>query len=126
MKCRNIERILGRGDKVRLVVRFRGREITRPERGFEVIRRVLLDLDGKFRVEQEPSMEGRQIIMVLSQAGGGKSRKSVDEIIPLAMTRPRSERVPAPPPPSERGAAGHAGDAGIENVDESQSGASDL
>lgn len=137
VKCRTISRILSRGDKVRLVVRFRGREITRPERGFEVLRRVLVDLEGQFRVEQEPGMEGRQIVMVLSQGGGGKSRKSVEDIIPLSLTQPRVVRtmvaaeavVEAVVEQTGEEQAGESDESeltGIEGTDESQSDASDL
>ena len=71
VKKRTIERILTRGDKVRLVVRFRGREITRQERGAEVLRRLLVDLGDTVRVEQEAHSEGRQSVMILSRRTGG-------------------------------------------------------
>ena len=90
VKLRTILRILDRGDKVRLVVRFRGREITRPERGFEVLKRMLAELEGKARVEQPPNMEGRMIVMVLGQDSGGKGKQSISDIIPEHKTRPRA------------------------------------
>ncbi|HET9946872.1 MAG TPA: translation initiation factor IF-3 [Patescibacteria group bacterium] len=54
------------GDKVRFVVKFRGRQITRPQFGFEVISKISDILESVSKMEREPKLEGRQIMAILS------------------------------------------------------------
>jgi len=54
------------GDKVKVTMRFRGRELAHQELGMNVLMRVKDDLDGIAKVEQTPRMEGRQMTMVVS------------------------------------------------------------
>jgi len=65
-KLRNITRFLEEGDKVKVTIRFRGREMAHAELGFEVMNRLKTELDELVVVEQQPKMEGRQSIMVIS------------------------------------------------------------
>lgn len=65
-KLRNITRFLEEGDKVKVTIRFRGREMAHAELGFEVMNRLKTELDELAVVEQQPKMEGRQSIMVIS------------------------------------------------------------
>lgn len=65
-KLRNITRFLEEGDKVKITIRFRGREMAHAELGFEVMNRLKTELDELALVEQQPKMEGRQSVMVIS------------------------------------------------------------
>ena len=66
VKLRNLTRFLNEGDKAKVTMRFRGREHAHRELGLELLRRVENDLAAISIVEQEPQMEGRQMVMVLS------------------------------------------------------------
>jgi len=65
VKLRSMIRFLGQGDKVKVTIRFRGREMTHSELGMELINRVIADLDAYGAVEQRAKMEGRQMLMVV-------------------------------------------------------------
>ena len=66
IKVRNLVRFLDAGNKVKVTLRFRGREMAHQERGMEMLKRVEADLDELGVVEQMPKMEGRQMVMVLA------------------------------------------------------------
>ncbi|MCB5188059.1 translation initiation factor IF-3 [Methylobacillus caricis] len=66
VKLRNLIRFLQEGDKAKVTLRFRGREITHQELGLALLKRVEADLVEHAVVEQFPKMEGRQMVMVLS------------------------------------------------------------
>lgn len=66
VKLRNLIRFLQDGDKAKITLRFRGREITHQELGLALLKRVEADLVEYAVVEQFPKMEGRQMVMVLS------------------------------------------------------------
>ena len=66
VKLRNLIRFLEEGDKTKITLRFRGREMTHQEIGLRLLKRVEADLLEFGVVEQFPKMEGRQMIMVLS------------------------------------------------------------
>ena len=66
IKMRNMVRFLGEGDKVKVTLRFRGRELSHQEFGMRQLERVKADLEDIGSVEQMPKMEGRQMIMVLA------------------------------------------------------------
>ena len=65
-KMRAIHRFLGEGDKVKVTMRFRGREMAHQEIGMQVLERVRDDLEELAKVEQTPKMEGRQMTMVMA------------------------------------------------------------
>jgi len=65
VKLRNLTRFLQDGDKAKVTMRFRGREHAHRELGLDLLRRVEADLSGISIVEQQPQMEGRQMVMVL-------------------------------------------------------------
>jgi translation initiation factor IF-3 len=65
VKLRNLIRFLQEGDKAKVTLRFRGREITHQELGLALLKRVEADLLEHAVVEQFPKMEGRQMVMVL-------------------------------------------------------------
>ena len=66
VKMRSIRRFFEVGDKVKVTLRFRGREMAHQELGVKVLDRVKADLDEIAKVESQPKMEGRQMIMVIS------------------------------------------------------------
>jgi translation initiation factor IF-3 len=66
VKLRNLIRFLEDGDKVKVSLRFRGREMAHQHLGMELVTRIREDLTDYGAVEQEPKMEGRQIVMVLA------------------------------------------------------------
>lgn len=65
VKLRNLIRFLESGDKAKVTIRFRGRELTHPELGVKLLERVKLDLENYGVVEQMPKFEGKQILMVM-------------------------------------------------------------
>jgi len=66
VKMRSMVKFIGEGDKVKITMRFRGRELAHQELGMNVLMRVRDDLDKLAKVEQVPRMEGRQMTMVMS------------------------------------------------------------
>jgi translation initiation factor IF-3 len=66
VKLRNLVRFLTQGDKTKVTLRFRGRELAHPELGVQLLKRVEADLEEYGTVEQFPKMEGRQLVMVLA------------------------------------------------------------
>ena len=67
VKLRNIRRFLDEGDKVKVTMRFRGREMVHQNIGMNVLARVRDDLGELAKVEQMPKMEGRQMTMVMAR-----------------------------------------------------------
>ena len=66
VKLRNLKRFLEHGDKAKVSLRFRGREMAHQELGMDIMKRIVVDLEALSTVEQEPKIEGRQIVMVLA------------------------------------------------------------
>lgn len=66
IKLRNMLRFLKDGDKVKVTMRFRGREMAHPELGRNLLQRVEQDLAADGSVEQFPRLEGRQMVMVIT------------------------------------------------------------
>jgi len=66
VKLRNLIRFLEEGDKAKITLRFRGREMAHQDLGFKLLNRIKDDLDELAQVESFPKMEGRQAVMVLA------------------------------------------------------------
>ena len=66
VKVKNIVRFLKEGDKAKITMRFKGREISHQEFGMQMLERIRTDLEGDAVVEQMPKLEGRQLVMVLA------------------------------------------------------------
>ena len=66
IKVRNLTRFLTEGDKTKVTLRFRGREMAHQELGVQLLRRVEADLKEVGTVEQWPKLEGRQMVMILA------------------------------------------------------------
>jgi translation initiation factor IF-3 len=68
IKLRNLTRFLEGGDKAKVSLRFRGREMAHQHIGMELMLRIEKDLEELGSVEQRPKMEGRQMIMIIAPA----------------------------------------------------------
>lgn len=83
IKLRNIRRFLEDGDKVKITLRFRGREITHQNLGLDLLNRLRDELADSIVVEQFPKLEGRQMIMMIApqrkKAGGGAAKPKAAE-----------------------------------------------
>ncbi|MCC7257084.1 MAG: translation initiation factor IF-3, partial [Gammaproteobacteria bacterium] len=66
VKLRNLVRFLTEGDKAKITLRYRGREMVHQDLGFKLLQRVQQDLQEYGAVEQMPKLEGRQLVMVIS------------------------------------------------------------
>lgn len=65
VKLKNMTRFLEEGNKVKVTMRFRGREMAFPELGMEMLKRIAADVEHIAEVEQRAKMEGRQMVMVM-------------------------------------------------------------
>ena len=65
VKLKNLIRFLTDGDKTKVTLRFRGREMAHQELGAKLLKRIELDLEAYGKVEQYPKLEGRQMVMVI-------------------------------------------------------------
>ncbi len=121
IKLRNIRRFLDDGDKVKVTLRFRGREITHQELGMALLMRLKDELADSIIVESMPRLEGKQMVMMIApgkkKAGSAKpadakaevkqDTKSVDKAVikpapaPTAAAEPEAAPAPAPAPVAE-------------------------
>lgn len=79
IKMRNIRRFLADGDKCKVTLRFRGREITHQELGMALLNRIRGELGDSIIVEQYPKLEGRQMIMMIAPGKKKAAPKAVAE-----------------------------------------------
>jgi translation initiation factor IF-3 len=91
IKLRNLLRFLEEGDKVKVTLRFRGREMAHQEFGVRLLERIRSELEPHATVEQFPKMEGRQLVMVMSPKRGAK-------VVP--------KNAPAKPAPASQASGG--------------------
>jgi translation initiation factor IF-3 len=66
VKMRNLQRFLEEGDKAKITLRFRGREMAHQEFGVRLLERIRTDLEAVGQVESMPKLEGRQMIMIIA------------------------------------------------------------
>ncbi|EGO62404.1 translation initiation factor IF-3 [Acetonema longum DSM 6540] len=66
VKLKNAQRFIADGDKVKVTIMFRGRELTHPELGREVLLRMAEELKDAVTVEREPKLEGKNMIMIVA------------------------------------------------------------
>jgi translation initiation factor IF-3 len=86
IKMRNIKRFLADGDKCKITLRFRGREITHQDLGMALLQRIRTDLQDLIIVEQFPKLEGRQMIMMIAPARKKPAAKPAAEAAPSAAS----------------------------------------
>jgi len=92
IKLRNLTKFLEEGDKTKVTLRFRGREMAHQEFGLRLIERVKNDLEPFAVIEQYPKMEGRQMVMVLSP-----KQKVVKPAVAPAAKKPAAAKAAAVP-----------------------------
>jgi translation initiation factor IF-3 len=97
IKLRNLLRFLEEGDKVKVTLRFRGREMAHQEFGVRLLERIRSELETHALVEQFPKMEGRQLVMVMSPKKGSK--------LPVKAAAAAPKAAPASAAPAGAGAA---------------------
>jgi translation initiation factor IF-3 len=102
IKLRNLTRFLEEGDKTKVTLRFRGREMAHQEIGFRLLDRVKGDLEPVGVVEQFPKMEGRQLVMVLSPK---KIAKTTQRPAKAAGAAAGASTAPKPAAPKVEAAA---------------------
>ena len=107
IKLRNLIRFLEEGDKTKVTLRFRGREMAHQEIGIRLLERVRGDLEPHGVVEQFPKMEGRQLVMVLSPKKGGKGS-------PRPSAKAAGAPAPRPATAAPRTASAPKGEALVE------------
>ena len=105
IKLRNLVRFLEEGDKTKITLRYRGREMAHQELGVRLIERVRGDLEPYSVVEQYPKMEGRQLIMVLAPKKGGKpgQKPAVKAAAPKKAAAPAKAAAPSAEAEAEAG-----------------------
>ncbi len=120
-KCRNIRTFIEEGNKAKVTIMFRGREITHRELGQQVLDQVLQDVKDIAQIESAPKMEGRQMFMILSPTAKVAQKARDAHRIALAEAEKekaarlhkgdhKDEKTPpsAPNPPSAPGASAGA------------------
>jgi translation initiation factor IF-3 len=97
IKLRNLIKFLDEGDKTKVTLRYRGREMAHQEFGVRLIERVKQDLEAHAVVEQYPKMEGRQLIMVLAPKKGKKEvTKPAKKEVKKDPKEPKEPKEPKP------------------------------
>ncbi len=116
-KTRQVLKFLNEGHKVKVTIMFRGREVFHPELGKKILDRVAEKVDGSARVEAEPRLDGRNMIMVLApdkrarQSAAARATKPGDPGAPDAATD-HSAGAPNGPTAAEEANGVQPGDAG--------------
>ena len=103
IKLRNLTRFLDEGDKCKVTLRFRGREMAHQEFGIRLIERVKNDLEPFSVLEQYPKMEGRQMVMVLSPkktvikpAAAAPKKDAAKDAVKKELKEPKEAEKPVP------------------------------
>jgi translation initiation factor IF-3 len=73
-KARTVKKLLGEGDKVKITVLFRGREIVHPELGLRLLQRMSTSLEESASIDRQPALDGKRMIMILSPLSGQKTK----------------------------------------------------
>ena len=95
VRVKKILQFLADGDKVKVSIQFRGREVFHPEIGRQMLESIVTQLKGAATVERNPMLEGRNMWMMLSRAPGWDPTKRIAE--PAAAASAAAESVPPPP-----------------------------
>ncbi len=103
IKLRNLVRFLEEGDKAKVTLRYRGREMAHQELGVRLIERVKTDLEPYSTIEQYPKMEGRQLIMVLAPKKSGKPSQKTAAKAAVQKKTAASAKAVAPKVAAEAG-----------------------
>ena len=93
VRIRRAKEFFERGDKVKFIVRYKGRQMARQDAGYLVMNKIVELLDGVGKVEREPRMEGRQLTMLMARNTGKKAEseeKAEDNTTPQPKTPPQA------------------------------------
>jgi translation initiation factor IF-3 len=110
-KMRHVERFLAEGNKVKLTIMFRGREMAHPELGLRILQRIAEEVSGIAIVESAPRQDGRNMTMVLHPAKGGrrpKPTKPAESGSAAAAPAATAPAATAPDAPTEEAAPAEA------------------
>ncbi len=99
VKVKKIFEFLADGDKVKVSVTFRGRELAHPELGRVLLERITQDLKGAVTIERPPIMEGKMMSMIVSRAPGWEPQKKQPDQATAAQPAPVPARRPTRPTP---------------------------
>jgi translation initiation factor IF-3 len=106
VKVKKIFEFLGEGDKVKVSVTFRGRELAHPDLGRVLLERITRDLKGAATIERPPIMEGKMMSMIVSRAPGWEPQKKPPAPATETQSPPaRRTNPPAPAPAASPAAA---------------------
>ena len=98
IKLRNLIRFLGEGDKAKITLRFRGREMAHQEFGVRLLERIRNDLEPHSVVESWPRLEGRQMVMLLApKKVAPKVPQKASQKAPTSATKPDAGKKVSPP-----------------------------
>ena len=86
----HVERFLRGGDKVKVTIMFRGREVQHPELGERLLRRLASDLEELGRIESQPNLDGRNMVMVMAPRKENKEAQATQQ---ASQTNGRRERA---------------------------------
>ncbi len=107
-KLRNVHRFLENGDKAKVVIFFKGREIVHREFGMRVLQRVAEATEEDAIIEQQAKQEGRTLVMILApknsktkKGGSVKAQAVIEHAVAPAKVDPEQTAVPAPEPKQE-------------------------
>lgn len=114
VKVRKIEEFLGEGDKVKVGVTFRGRELAHPELGRQLLEKVIAELKGIATIERPPIMEGKMMSMMVARAPGWEPPKKATTVAPAKGELPADSASGATvePPAGQNGATAHSASQG--------------
>ena len=95
-KIRSTKKLLGEGDKVKVSVLFRGREVTHPEIAFKLLQKVSTAMEGIAIVERRQAMEGRMMTMIFAPGLVQPAKEAVKETVNKAVEEPAKETKKQP------------------------------
>lgn len=78
-KARSVKKLLGEGNKVKVVILFRGREITHPDLGWKVLKKMVDSVKGLASIEKQPTMEGQRMFIVLIPLAGQQAKAKEED-----------------------------------------------
>ncbi len=95
-KIRSVKKLLQEGDKVKITIMFRGREITHANLGWRLLEKMMEALKGMVSIERQPMMEGSRMFMILSPLPGQQTKAAIAQ--PGKVVTDRKTKVAVEPP----------------------------
>ncbi len=85
-KTRSVKKLLQEGDKVKITIMFRGREISHAEQGWKLLEKMMESLKGMVGIEKQPIMEGSRMFMVLTPLSGQQAKAAIGQSVKAKIT----------------------------------------